>query len=165
MRTVSKKARSVEAARRPATPGDAQKSKVYAWETSRKDETERNSLSLLDCESIIERACWEYARVQCPRVTVHYDDKLSYSQTANEHDAVISLQGWGEADGYGTGGMNTTTCLHEAAHHIQSIRFPRTSEHGYAFATIYFKLLVNFGSFSAGTLIGEWQHFGIRWRR
>lgn len=154
---------STEASGRANRRGDAQKTKIYAWEDSH-PEFSRNTLTLLDCQYAISHACALY-RVTPPRVTVHYDDYLSYSQTAAEDDAVISLQGWAEEGGYAAGGMNLATCLHEAAHHIQSIKYARSSDHGYVFAGIYMNLLLGFHVLPWDIVAAEWRKFGVRCRR
>jgi len=164
MRAVRKAKGSSKATRRAPSRGDAQKAKIYAWEDSHSSLTCFNRLGLWECEALVESAC-VMAGIKPPRVTVHYQAEMSYSQTASEEDSVISLQGWSEINGYRGGGMNEVICLHEVAHTIQAIQRPRTSDHGPIFAGIYAKLLLDFAVFDPEELEAEWLRFGIRWRR
>lgn len=165
MRAVRKAKTSPKTARRATARGDVQKAKIYAWEDIHKEQSERNTLDLSECQRIVLDAC-EFYGVKPPRVTVHYDGSMSFSQTADENDAIISLQGFSKKhDSYGYGGLNAMTVLHEVAHHVQSLCYPRTSDHGYRFAGLYMVLLHRFNipALWSTSLTDQWTKYGIRW--
>lgn len=115
---------------------DPQGAAVYAWEDEWVD-WNRPTLSLTEVREYVHEACRVFG-VEAPVVKQHDGPAMSFSLTARlSEDSVQAVVD------FRIDHKNPAIALHEAAHHICTVRHPRvTQDHGPTWLGIYMALLM-----------------------
>lgn len=135
-------------------PRDYQRSRVYSWCALFTFPDHNNLTSLRDssfCVDIVKRCCELYGVSPCPVVfKTPYNQKCAYYHIDG---CYISLP---------PHAMRIDVTVHEVAHHIVHLLWPRSTAHGPAFVRVYMSLMHHLYGMDLAWLRSVAHAYGVR---